>query len=72
MSQATAQRLTALGLLAAALFNYPLLSLFATTHMPGGIPLLVGYLFIIWAAIIIATWLIHRSSHNSNNSSQGG
>ena len=71
MSHVTGQRLIALGLLAAVLLNYPFMSLFMTTVMPGGIPLLAGYLLIIWLAIIALVALAHRSSGKGSNPADG-
>lgn len=42
-----------LGVLAFALFNYPLLQIFNSTLSVGGIPLLVVYLFGVWLLIIL-------------------
>ncbi len=46
------QRLVALFLLGALLFNYPLLALFAGSERVLGIPLLYLYLFTAWIALI--------------------
>jgi hypothetical protein len=46
------QRLVALALLGALLFNYPLLQLFARDDLILGIPVLYCYLFCAWAALI--------------------
>jgi len=46
------QRLVALFLLGCLLFNYPLLSLFASGMRIWGIPLLYVYLFVAWAVLI--------------------
>lgn len=46
------QRLAALSLLGALLFNYPLLQLFARDDRLLGIPVLYCYLFCVWAALI--------------------
>jgi len=46
------QRLAALFLLGALLFNYPLLALFNTTAMVLGIPVLYAYIFGAWALLI--------------------
>ena len=46
------QRLAALFLLGALLFNYPLLQLCARDGMVLGIPLLYCYIFCAWAALI--------------------
>ena len=52
------QRLVALFLLGGLLFNYPLLSLFASDLRVWGIPLIYVYLFIAWAALIATMALI--------------
>ena len=46
------QRLVALFLLGAALFNYPLLALFNRAAQAQGIPLLYAYIFGAWALLI--------------------
>ena len=46
------QRLAALFLLGCLLFNYPLLSLFASPGHILGIPLLYAYVFLAWALFI--------------------
>ncbi len=46
-----------LGILAFALFNYPLLHIFNTTIYVGGIPLLIVYLFGIWLLTILVLWV---------------
>ncbi len=52
------QRLVALFLLGCLLFNYPLLSLFASDLRIWGIPLVYVYLFLAWAVLIGAMALI--------------
>jgi len=52
------QRLAALFLLGCLLFNYPLLQLFARDGAIFGIPLLYGYLFGVWAALIALMALV--------------
>ncbi len=50
--QAKGQRLAALCMLGALLFNFPILALF---NLPGtlfGVPVLYAYLFIAWAVLI--------------------
>lgn len=46
------QRLVALFLLGCVLFNYPLLALFSTNGFILGIPILYGYMFTVWIALI--------------------
>lgn len=52
------QRLVALFLLGCLLFNYPLLSLFASEIRIWGIPLIYVYLFAAWTVLIGAMALI--------------
>jgi len=56
--QQRGQRLAALFLLGCLLFNYPLLQLFAQDVAIFGIPLLYGYLFGAWAALIALMALV--------------
>ena len=46
------QRLVALCMLGALLFNFPVLALFNVTGTLFGVPLLYAYVFIAWAALI--------------------
>jgi hypothetical protein len=46
------QRLAALFLLGALLFNYPLLAVFNRTAEVFGIPVLYAYIFFSWALLI--------------------
>ena len=46
------QRLVALFLCGCLLFNYPILSLFASEGVLAGIPLLYTYVFTTWALLI--------------------
>ena len=46
------QRLVALCLLGAVLFNYPLLAIFNVQETIAGIPVLYAYFFVAWAALI--------------------
>lgn len=51
-------RLIAVGLLALALFNFPLLAVFDTDTLVAGIPLLWIYLFGAWLLIIgLLAWI---------------
>lgn len=54
----TGQRLVAIFLIGSLLVNYPLLSLFSTTGMLWGIPVLYIYLFTCWAVLIAVTALL--------------
>lgn len=38
----------------------PLIRIFATPAMPGGIPLIVLYIFGVWAGIILVAFLLSR------------
>ncbi|MGH6762390.1 MAG: hypothetical protein ACRECW_12480 [Phyllobacterium sp.] len=52
---------TILPIAAALLLTPPLIGIFATSATPGGIPLIVLYIFAVWAAtILIAFFLAHR------------
>lgn len=46
------QRLAALCMLGALLFNFPLLALFNVPGAVFGVPLLYAYVFATWAAVI--------------------
>lgn len=52
------QRLVALFLLGALLFNYPLLNLFAGGGRILGVPLLYAYVFLAWAVLIALMALV--------------
>jgi hypothetical protein len=56
------QRLVALFLLGALLFNYPLLALFNRAAELFGIPVLFAYIFLSWAVLIgLLALVIERS-----------
>jgi hypothetical protein len=58
-----AQAFVALCLLGTLLFNYPFLALFNRPALVFGIPVFYAYLFIVWAALIVAMyWLVGRES----------
>ncbi len=60
------ERVIALFLLGAILFNFPLLYLFESATLIAGIPLLYLYLFVCWAAFILcAALIIERPEKNS-------
>ena len=60
-SDITGQRLVAIVLLGALLFNYPVLSLFSKPGVWFGIPLLYLYIFAVWAFLIgLTAWAIER------------
>lgn len=46
------KRLIFLFLIGYVLFNYPLISLFDLPKVVWGVPLLYGYIFIVWALLI--------------------
>ncbi|MBS1694583.1 MAG: hypothetical protein JST91_20410 [Actinobacteria bacterium] len=54
-------RLVAVGLLALVLFNFPLLAVFDTGTLIGGIPVLWAYLFGAWILVIALLAWITRS-----------
>ncbi len=59
------QRLAALFLLGALLFNYPLLQLFARGDMVFGVPLIYCYVFSAWAALIgLMALVVERGDSN--------
>jgi hypothetical protein len=53
-----AQRLTALFMLGAALFNYPLLALFNRPGWVFGVPVLYVYVFAAWLLLIALLTLV--------------
>ena len=56
------QRLVALFLLGALLFNYPLLALFNRAAEAFGVPVLYAYLFVAWALFIaLLAFVIERT-----------
>jgi hypothetical protein len=56
------QRLAALFLLGALLFNYPLLAVFNRTAEVFGIPVLYAYIFFSWALLIgLLALVVERS-----------
>lgn len=54
----TTQRLIALAALGALLLNYPILYLFGSNGLVGGIPVLYLYLLIAWGWLILITALV--------------
>lgn len=54
----TGQRLVAIFLIGLLALNYPLLSIFSTTGLLWGIPILYIYLFVSWIALIVAMALM--------------
>jgi hypothetical protein len=56
------QRLVAVFLLGALLFNYPLLALFNRAAETYGIPVLYAYIFVAWTVVIgLLALVIERS-----------
>lgn len=51
---------TVLPIAATLLLLPPLIRIFATPTMPGGIPLIVLYIFVVWAAIILIAFFLAR------------
>jgi hypothetical protein len=49
-----------LPLAASILFLPPFILLFAVPVRVGGIPLIVVYTFVVWAALVLAAWLLAR------------
>jgi hypothetical protein len=56
------ERLVALCLLGALLFNYPMLALFNRAMLVAGIPLVYAYIFAMWALLIALIALVVRRS----------
>lgn len=61
-------RLIALTVLGALLFNFPLLSLFASGEAPFGLPLPVVYLFGAWGLLIaLIAWVQERGERGDQS-----
>jgi hypothetical protein len=60
-SEAKGQRLAALCMLGALLFNFPILALFNVSGDLLGVPVLYAYVFIAWAALIVLLALMAES-----------
>jgi len=57
------QRLAALFLLGAVLFNFPLLAVVNVPAMLFGIPVLYAYFFLAWAGLIgLMAWVVERDA----------
>ncbi|MGL1835079.1 hypothetical protein ACKVEX_15930 [Rhodocyclaceae bacterium SMB388] len=55
------QRLVAVFLTAALLFNYPLLSLFDRPEAVFGFPMVYVFMFAVWGAVIaVIAWTVER------------
>ena len=51
---------TALPFLAAVLLLPPVILVFARPAAPWGVPLIVLYVFVVWSAVILASFLLAR------------
>ena len=60
-AEAKGQRLAALCMLGALLFNFPILALFNVPGMLFGVPVLYVYIFCAWAALIALMALVAES-----------
>ena len=57
------QRLVAVFLTAALLFNYPMLSLFDRPEPFFGLPMVWTFLFAIWALLlVVVAWIVERGT----------
>ena len=54
----TTQRLIALAVLGGLLLNYPILYLFGSHGLVGGIPVLYLYLLVTWGLLVLITALV--------------
>jgi hypothetical protein len=55
------QRLVAVFLTAALLFNYPVLFLFDRPEAFLGLPIFYVYIFVVWGAVIaVIAWIVER------------
>ena len=55
------QKLVALFILGAVLFNYPILSLFNNAGSVLGVPVIYVYIFVAWAGVIgLVAWIVER------------
>jgi lipopolysaccharide export LptBFGC system permease protein LptF len=57
-----AAKLIFIFLIAFALFNFPVLSIFNQPSLWGGIPPIVMYIFIVWILIIFALWRVFHKT----------
>jgi hypothetical protein len=55
-------RLIAAFLLGMLLFNYPVLSLFNLPRLVLGVPVLYGYIFLVWGLLIVLMGISAESS----------
>jgi len=64
--QSKKERLIALIFIGILIFNYPILSLFSSSFLIFGIPLLYFYIFSIWLIFIfLIAWTVNRKNSNS-------
>ena len=59
-AQATRDAATLLPVAAAALLLPPFILVFAAPVLVAGVPLIVVYVFGVWATVILAAWLLSR------------
>ncbi len=60
-SMLSGQRLVAIFIAGCVLFNYPVLAIFDRAAEAFGIPLVVAYLFALWAALIaLMAWVVEH------------
>lgn len=57
---------TVLPFLALVLLMPPIILIFATTRLVAGVPLIIVYIFGVWAAIIVAAFLLARALARSS------
>jgi hypothetical protein len=60
MAEGARERLALIFLVGVLLVNFPILAIFNRALTVGGIPVLYLYLFGVWAAGIVAVWLMAR------------
>lgn len=59
MSERTGPRLAAVAALGAVLFGFPFVEVFDADALVLGVPVLWGYLFVAWAAVIgLVAWTL--------------
>ncbi|HMO38967.1 MAG TPA: hypothetical protein PKC76_12510 [Saprospiraceae bacterium] len=57
-------RLIGIFLLAAVLLNFPILGIFRSEMQVLGVPLLFGYLFVVWLLLIVMTgWIVEKRNN---------
>lgn len=60
MGEGAGERLALILLIGALLINFPIFAIFNQATPVAGIPILYLYLFGVWAAGILAVWLMAR------------